>query len=131
MDLLIDIHSGEVDSLIPNLIMASMLKGQGVDVAVFLEWRALVSFVEKNYPFSSSVAKYAAPILENAKKMGLSTDPMELLRAVRAAGVPVYACAIEAALTGFTEKVPPEIKLPEEADLTKPIIEAKKIIGGM
>ena len=37
MDLLIDIHSGEVDALIPNLIMASMLKGQGVDVAVFLE----------------------------------------------------------------------------------------------
>ena len=58
MDLLIDIHSGEIDTLIPNLIMASMLKGQGVDVAVFLEWRALVSFVEKDYPFSLSVAKY-------------------------------------------------------------------------
>jgi peroxiredoxin family protein len=131
MDLLIDVHSGEIDTLIPNLIMASMLKEQGVDVAVFLEWRALVSFVEKDYPFSSSVAKYATTIAENAKKMGFSTDPMELLRAAKAAGVPVYACAIEAALTGITEKVPPEIKLLEEADLTKPIIEAKKIIGGM
>lgn len=131
MDLLIDVHSGEIDTLIPNLIMASMLKGQGVDVAVFLEWRALVSFVEKDYPFSSSVAKYAATIAENAKKMGFSTDPMELLRAAKAAGVPVYACAIEAALTAITKRVPPEIKLLDEADLTKPIIEAKKIIGGM
>jgi len=37
MDLLIDVHSGEIDTLIPNLFMASMLKAQGVDVAVFLE----------------------------------------------------------------------------------------------
>jgi peroxiredoxin family protein len=131
MDLLIDVRSGEIDSLIPNLIMASMLKGQGVDVAVFLEWRALVSFVEKDYSFSSSVAKYAATIAENAKEMGFSTDPMELLRAAKAAGVPVYACAIEAALTGIIERVPPEIKLLDGADLTKPITEAKKIIGGM
>jgi predicted peroxiredoxin len=53
------------------------------------------------------------------------------LRAAKTAGVPVYACAVEAALTGITEKVPPEIELLGEAELTKPIIGAKKIIGGM
>jgi peroxiredoxin family protein len=131
MDLLIDIHSGEIDTLIPNLVMASMLKAQGVDVAVFLEWRALVAFVEKDFKYSSSIAKYAAITEENAKKIGLPTDPIILLKGAKAAGIPIYGCAVEAALSGITEKVPPEVELLEQADLTKPIIEAKKIIGGM
>jgi hypothetical protein len=38
---------------------------------------------------------------------------------------------VEAALSGVREKVPPEIELLELADLSKPIVEAKKIIGGM
>jgi peroxiredoxin family protein len=131
MDLLIDVHSGEIDTLIPNLFMASMLKAQGVDVAVFLEWRALVAFVEKDFKYSSPVAKYAAKTEENAKKMGMQTDPMALLKGAKAAGIPVYGCAVEAALSGIAGKVPPEIELLEQADLAKPIIEAKKIIGGM
>jgi peroxiredoxin family protein len=131
MDLLIDVHSGETDTLIPNLFMALSLKAQGVDVAVFLEWRALVAFVEKDFKYSSPVAKYAAVIEENAKKMGIPTDPMTLLKAAKAAGIPIYGCAVEAALSGVREKVPPEIELLELADLTKPIVEAKKIIGGM
>jgi peroxiredoxin family protein len=131
MDLLIDVHSGEVDSLIPNLVMASMLKAQGVDVAVFLEWRALVAFAERDFKYSSSVAKYASVTEKNAKKMGIPTDPMTLLKGAKAAGIPVYACAVEAALSGITGEVPPEIQLLEQADLTKPIVEAKKIIGGM
>ncbi|MFZ2071153.1 MAG: hypothetical protein WAV32_06115 [Halobacteriota archaeon] len=131
MDILIDVNSGDKDTLIPSLIMASKLKSEGVDVVVFLEWRALVAFVEKNFEYSSPVAKYAATIEENAKKMGLPTDPTDLLKGAKAAGVPIYACAVEAALTGITEKVPPEIQLMEEADLTKPLIEAKKIVGGI
>ena len=131
MDLLIDVHSGETDTLIPNLVMALSLKAQGVDVAVFLEWRALIAFVEKDFKYSSPVAKYAAITEENAKKMGIPTDPMALLKAAKAAGIPIYGCAVEAALSGVREKVPPEIELLELADLTKPIVEAKKIIGGM
>jgi peroxiredoxin family protein len=131
MDLLIDVHSGETDTLIPNLVMALSLKAQGVDVSVFLEWRALVAFVEKDFKYSSPVAKYAPTIEENAKKMGLPIDATSLLEAVKSAGIPIYGCAVEAALSGVREKVPPEIELLEMADLTKPIIDAKKIIGGM
>jgi peroxiredoxin family protein len=131
MDLLIDVHSGEVDTLVPNLVMASMLKAEGVDVAVFLEWRALVAFVEKDFTFSAPLAKYAVTTEENAKKMGIPTDPMTLLRGAKAAGIPIYGCAVEAALSGITERVPPEIQLLQQTDLTRPIVEAKKIIGGM
>jgi hypothetical protein len=87
--------------------------------------------VENDFKYSSPVAKYAAIIEGNAKKMGLDTDPMALLKAVKAAGIPVYSCAVEAALSGVRDKVPPEIELLELADLTRPIVEAKKIIGGM
>lgn len=78
MDILIDVNSGDKDTLIPSLIMASKLKSEGVDVVVFLEWRALVAFVERNFEYSSPVEKYAATIEENAKKMGLPTDPTDL-----------------------------------------------------
>lgn len=131
MDILVDIRSGEIDTLIPNLIMASKLKSEGVDVAIFLEWRALVGFAERNFKYSSPVAKYAAITEENAKKMGIPTDPMILLKGAKAAGIPIYGCAIEAALSGIIEKVPSEIELMEEADLTKPLVQAKKIVGGM
>ncbi len=65
----------------------------------------------------------------NTKKMGLPTDLMDLLKAVKADGVPLYGCAVEAALTGITEKIPPEIELIPYEDLTKPY-KAKKIVGG-
>lgn len=131
MDILVDVRSGEIDTLIPNLIMATKLKGEGVDVAIFLEWRALVAFAERDFRYSSPLAKYAAKTEENAKKMGIPTDPMVLLKGAKAAGIPIYGCAIEAALSGIVEKVPSEIELMEEADLTKPLVQAKKIVGGM
>ena len=80
MDLLIDVHSGETDTLIPNLVMASMLKAQGVDVSCSERDKVLVAFVEKDFKYSSPVAKYAAVIEKNAKKMGLPIDPMTLLK---------------------------------------------------
>ena len=86
MDLLIDVHSGEVDTLIPNLTMAWIFKAQGIDVAVFLEWRALIAFVENDFEFSSPLAKYAGAIGQNAAKMSLPADPTVLLRGVKAAG---------------------------------------------
>ncbi len=130
MDILIQVSSGNLETIIPSLIMASKLKSEGSDVVVFFEWRALVAFAEKKFNFSSTVARYATTIDENAKKMGLPTNPMDLLKGAKAAGVPIYGCAVEAALSGITEKVPPEIQLMEEPDLTKPLLEAKKVVSG-
>ncbi|MCE5252603.1 MAG: hypothetical protein LLG45_00065 [Actinomycetia bacterium] len=131
MDLLIDVHSGEMDTLIPNLWMASMLKAQGVDVAVFLEWRALVAFTDNEFTFSSPLAKYAGAVEQNAKQMELPLDPLTLLRRVSAAGIPIYACGVEADLCGIAAKVPPEIQPLKMEELNRPILDAKKIIGGM
>lgn len=130
MTMLIQVSSRWIDTIMPSLLMASKLKKEGADVVIFFEWRALVAFAEKKFEFSPSVAEYATTIYENAKKMGFPSDLMELLKAAKAAGIPIYGCAVEAALTGITEKVPPEIQLMAEADLSKPFLEAEKIIGG-
>jgi peroxiredoxin family protein len=129
MDMLIKVNSGWIDSIMPSLLVASKLKKEGVDVVVFFDWRALVAFADKEFKFSPSVAKYATTILENTKKMGLPGDLMDLLKAVKADGVTVYGCAVEAALTGITEKIPAEIELLPYEDLLKPY-GAKKIVGG-
>lgn len=129
MDMLIQVSSGWIDTIMPSLLMASKLKKEGGDVVIFFEWRALVAFAEKKFEFSPSVAKYAATIFENTKKMGFPTDLMDLLKAAKADGIPIYGCAVEAALTGITEKIPPEIELMPYEDLSKPF-EAKKIVGG-
>jgi peroxiredoxin family protein len=130
MDILVKVISGYSDSIIPSLIMALKLKGERKEVVVFFEWRALVAFAEKRFEYSPSVAKYTTAIEENAAKMGLPFDPMDYLKGAKAAGIPLYGCAVEAALSGVTEKVPSEIQLMEEKDLSKSVLEAKKIISG-
>jgi peroxiredoxin family protein len=129
MDMLIQVSSGWIDTSMPSLLMASKLKKEGVDVVIFFEWRALVAFAEKKFEFSPSVAKYATTIFENTKKMGFPSDLMDLLKAAKADGIPIYGCAVEAALTGITEKIPSEIELMPYEDLSKPF-EAKKIVSG-
>jgi peroxiredoxin family protein len=129
MDTLIKVNSGWIDTIMPSLLVASKLKKEGEDVVIFFDWRALAAFAEKKFEFSPSVAKYSTTIFENIKKMGLPSDLMDLLKAVKADGVTIYGCAVEAALTGITEKIPPEIELLPYEDLLKPY-EAKRIIGG-
>jgi predicted peroxiredoxin len=130
MEVLIQVSSGYIDSISSSLFMASKFKSEGIDVAVIFEWRALVAFAEKKFEYSPLVAKYAPAIEENARKMGLSIDPMDHMKGAKAAGVPLYYCGIEAVLAGITEKLPSEMQLLEEKDLTRHFLEAKKVISG-
>lgn len=130
MDILIQIGSGYLDTIIPSLIIASRLKSEGTDVAVLFQWRALVAYSEKKFEYSPSIAKYAVTIGEGEKKIELPLDPMDFLKKTRAAGISVYSFALEATLSGITEKVPPEIQLIDEEVLTKLLLEAKKVVSG-
>jgi hypothetical protein len=110
--------------------MASRLKSERTEVAVLLQWRALVAYSEKKFEYSPSIAKYAAAIGESEKKMRLPLHPVDFLKRIRAAGIPAYSFAVEVALSGITEKVPPEIQLIDEEGLTKLLLEAKKVVSG-
>lgn len=89
-----------LDTIIPGLIIATRLKKEGEDVAVSFQWRALVTFAEKEFAFSEPVSKYRTKINENTEKMGFPVDPMKFLDGAKAAGIPLYGCAIEAEICG-------------------------------
>lgn len=130
MDILIQISSGNLDTIIPGLIMATRLKNEGADVAVSFQWRALITFAERHFEFSPSVARYATKINKNAEKMGYPIDPMKFLEGAKADGIPLFGSAVEAKICGITGKVPPEIQLMEESDIANFLLEAKKVISG-
>lgn len=106
MDILIQISSGYLDTIIPSLIMASRLKSEGTDVTVLFQWRALVAYSEKKFEYSPTIAKYAATIGEGEKRIGVPLNPMDFLKRVRDAGIPVYSFVLEAELSDITKKVP-------------------------
>lgn len=130
MEILIQVGSGYSDSIIPGLYMASKFKSEGKDVAVLFEWRPLVAFAERNFEYSPSVAKYKNEIEEKARNMGWPVDPMDYLKGAKAAGVAIYGCGVAALLSGIIEKMPPEIELLDDNNITKPLLEAKKVISG-
>ena len=130
MDILIQISSGNLDTIIPGLVMATRLKNEGADVAVSFQWRALVAFAEKEFAFSQQVSKYVTRINDNAAKMGFPVDPMKYLDGAKADGIPLFGCAVEAEICGIKEKIPQEIELVEESDITNFLLEAKKVISG-
>ena len=78
MDILIQINSGNLDTIIPGLVMATRLKNEGADVAVSFQWRALVTFAERHFEFSPSVTRYVTKINENAEMMGFPPDYLVL-----------------------------------------------------
>lgn len=130
MDILIQVGIGYSDSIIPSLYMASKFKREGKDVAILFEWRPLIAFAEKKFEYSPSVVKYQHVIEEKAREMGLPLDPMDYLKGAKAAGVAIYGCGVVALLSGIMEKLPPEIQLLDDNNITKPLLEAKKIISG-
>jgi predicted peroxiredoxin len=130
MEILIQVSSGYSDSIIPSLFMAMRFKSKGKDVAVLFEWRALIAFAEKKFEYSPSLAEYKHGIDEKAGKMGLPTDPMDYLKGAKAAGVLITGCGPAAVFSEIADKLPPEIQVVEMQDITKPFLEAKKIISG-
>jgi peroxiredoxin family protein len=114
-----------------SLTVAIQLKGAGQDVAVFLDWEALVAVVDKKLEPAPILAPYAATMVKNAKKAGFPEDPMDFLKGAKAAGVPIYSCAMTVGLLGIAAKLPPEIQpLEFPGEVVKLFAEAKKVIGG-
>lgn len=52
---------------------------------------------------------------------------MKFLDGAKAAGIILFGCAVEAEIYGIKEKIPQEIELKEEADITNFLLEAKKV----
>lgn len=131
-EMLIWCCEGSFSSIGTNLFLATQLKGAGVDVAILFDTEALVALAERKFGYEPTplLKPYEATIQKNMKAIGLPTEVAEHLKAARAAGVPIYACAGWAGFLGVAQKLPAEIKVMEIPDVVKLLAQAKRIIGG-
>ena len=119
------------NSIVTSLNTAIQLKSAGQDVAVFIDWEALVALIDKKLEPAPILMPYVATMMENAKKAGFPEDPMDFLKGAKAAGIPIYTCAATVALLGIGQKLPPEIQpLEFPGEVVKLFAEARKVIGG-
>ena len=129
-DTVIVCATGSSNSIVGSLLMATLLKGTGVDVAVLFVQESLVALAERKFGPSPLMARYAETMIENQKKLGMPTDPMESLKRAKAAGVPLYACGGWTTILGVREQLPEEMEvIPLLPDITKLFAEANKVIS--
>jgi len=120
---------GSRNAIAHSLYTGIMLKGQGVDIAVFYSQEAVVSFLERKFDRAPLLEKYAEIIDKNREKTGLTSDVMEMLKMAKGTGVPVYACGIWADLLDARDRLPEELEVIEMNDAVKLLAEAKRHIG--
>jgi len=120
---------GTRTAIASSLYTGIMLKGQGVDIAVFFTQEAVVPFLERKFDRPPLLEKYAETIDKNREKTGLTSDVMEMLKMAKGAGVPVYICGIWADLLDARDKLPEEMEVIEMNDGAKLLAEAQRHIG--
>lgn len=131
-DLLMWTCEGSFASIGTNLFLATQLKNSGVDVVILFDGEALAAIAENNVGYEPTplLKKHAETIEQNLKKMGMPSEPEEVLKIAVAAKVPLYACAGWAGFLDVAQKLPADIKLLEIPDVVKLIADSKRISGG-
>ncbi len=100
------------------------------DIVVVFMQEGLVAFVNKGFRFSSGLESYSKDIEKNAAIMGIPSDPFELIKEAKSAGVSLYAFQAWMKLLGgkplrFT--VPKGLQKLELSELIEALDEAKKV----
>ena len=120
---------GTMNAIYDNLLLATGLKGLGVDVAILFLPEALLCLAERKFPLPPLLSTYSETMVDNMKKTGLPTNPMGALKMAKDAGVTIYACGACADFFAVRDKLPAEMEILEMNDVAKLVAEAKKVIG--
>ncbi len=120
---------GTSNAIAGSIYIGIMLKGQGVDTAVFFYQEAVVPFLERKFERPPLLEKYAEIIHKNREKTGLTADVMDMLKMAKEAVVPVYVCGLWADLLDARDKLPEEMEVIEMNDAIKLFADAKRHIG--
>ena len=122
---------GTINSYLSALIVATNMKKAGRDVCVVFMQEGLAALVDEKYRFDPGLEDYAGDIKKNAADMGVSSDPMELVKMASGAGVPLFACYAWMKLLGGK---PPRFDIPagleklELKELVQTLGEADRVI---
>lgn len=107
---LIICKEGTVNSYLSSLVVAMNMKKRNDEVSVVFLQEGLSALIDKTFRFSKGLEDYAKNIEENAAKMGVSTDPFELIKAANKNGIKLYACQ---AWMKLLAGKPPSVDIPE------------------
>jgi len=122
---------GTINSYLSALVVATNMKKAGEDVAVVFMQEGLAALVDKKYRYAPGLESYAEDIEKHAAEMGVPSDPFELIKMAKGAGVPLFACYAWMKLLGGK---PPRFEIPEGLqkielkDLVEELRKAKKVI---
>lgn len=117
---------GTISSYLNCLIVATNRKKAGEDIAVVFMDGGLAALVDKKYGYPSELERHADAIKKNAEKMGVPSDPFELIKMASSAGVPLYANFAWAKLLGA--EVPEGLQKLELKDFLGELAKAKQVI---
>ena len=128
-DLLIIIRDGLINSYAGSLASAMLAKQDGMDVEVLFVQEAIVALADKNFRMSPALEKYQGKVEDALTGFGLSGNPLEIVKAVKQAGVPMFTCPIWTEQMGVKEKIPEEIEIIDISELMGKIKSAQRIVG--
>ncbi len=101
---------GTINSYLSALVVAANRSKAGDDVAVVFMQEGLSALIDKKFRHAPGLESYADDIKANAAAMGVPSDPFELIKMAREAGVRLYACYAWMKLLGGK---PPKFDIPE------------------
>ena len=141
MDLLLIARDGLANSVASIMLTALEAKKAGVDVGVLftqealrcvagegvLRWSPGLTGQELRLRIADVAIAANLPI-SGGKGEGRELEPLALLESAKKAGVAVYACPLWTRLLKL-ERLPDGIKVMEQAQLVKALVDTKKVIG--
>lgn len=101
---------GTINSYLSALVIAINTKKKGKDVIIVFMQEGLVALIDKKFRFTPGLEPYAKDIEKNAAMMGVPSEPFELIKEAKNAGVSLFACQAWMKLLGGK---PPKFPVPE------------------
>jgi peroxiredoxin family protein len=129
VDTMVLCSKGTLNGIMSGLLTAVYLKGLGVDTAVLFYQEAVAAFADRKFEFAPLLQKHANTILENLSKAGRTSDPVEMVKLAKAAGVPVYICGAWVDLIGARDSVPAEMEVITVEQGVRLVAESKKVVS--
>ena len=129
IDTMVLCSKGTLNGIMSGLLTAVYLKGLGVDTAVLFYQEAVAAFADRKFEFAPLLQKHADTILQNLSEAGRTSDPIEMVKLAKAAGVPVYLCGAWVDLMGLRDSVPADMEIITIENAVKLVAESKKVVS--
>ena len=129
IDIFIVSRDESKQSIVACLGTAIALRQKGLAVTLMYEHNAMIALAERRFEYTGLLESYADATEKAISDHGFPTEPMELLKIAKEAGVDIISCPIWTAVAKSRNVLPSELRIVELNELFDIIAGAKKILG--